>query len=356
MSPDAPDDKPSVRYVTVGAESAGQRVDNFLRTELKGAPKSLVYRILRTGEVRINKGRAKPETRVAAGDVIRIPPLRLSEQAPQRVGDSLAETLKAAILHEDEGMLVLNKPAGLAVHAGSGVNIGVIEALRLIYPQYPGLELAHRIDRETSGVLVLAKDRPTLLTLHAWFRDDVVKKTYLALVHGAFPDDLGEVDAPLEKNALRSGERLVEVREDGKPSITRFRVLSRLRGSTLIEARPLTGRTHQIRVHAAYAGYPLVGDVKYGAPERDRALKAILARQPPQRERLGPVRLCLHAARIQLPAFVSSFEVSGVEASSSAREQKKAGRSTKKELRIEAPLPDDLTRLLSMLEGSDDAG
>jgi 23S rRNA pseudouridine955/2504/2580 synthase len=322
-SNDAPDEKPSVRYITVGAESAGQRVDNFLRTELKGAPKSLVYRILRTGEVRINKGRAKPDTRLAQGDVVRIPPLRLSEQVPQRIGASLVETLKAAILYEDAAMLVLDKPAGLPVHAGSGVNIGVIEALRLIYPQYPGLELAHRIDRETSGVLVLAKDRPALLTLHAWFRDDAVQKTYLALVHGAFPEDLREVDAPLEKSALRSGERLVEVREDGKPSVTRFRVLSRQRETTLIEVRPLTGRTHQIRVHAAHAGYPLVGDAKYGAAERDRALK-----------RLGPVRLFLHAARIQLPAQIAQTP----------------GRGAKKELRIEAPLPDDLNRLLSMVE------
>jgi 23S rRNA pseudouridine955/2504/2580 synthase len=333
MATDPPSaDKPSVRYVTVGAESAGQRVDNFLRTELKGAPKSLVYRILRTGEVRINKGRAKPETRVAQGDVVRIPPLRLSEQAPQRVGDALAETLRAAVLYEDASMLVLDKPAGLPVHAGSGVNVGVIEALRLIYPQYPGLELAHRIDRETSGVLVLAKDRPTLLTLHAWFRDDVVHKTYLALVHGAFPDELREVDAPLEKNALRGGERVVEVRADGKPSITRFRVISRQRTTSLVEARPLTGRTHQIRVHAAHAGHPLVGDAKYGDTERDRALKL-----------RGHVRLFLHAVRIQLPALQTA-----------AAGAKKAGGSTKKELRIEAPLPDDLTRLLSMLEGPDD--
>lgn len=336
-SDSAPDDKPSVRYVTVGEESAGQRIDNFLRTELKGAPKSLIYRILRTGEVRINKGRAKPETRIAAGDVIRVPPLRLSEQAPQRVGTGLADTLKAAILYEDEALLVLNKPAGLPVHAGSGVNVGVIEALRLLYPQYPGLELAHRIDRETSGVLVLAKDRPTLLTLHELFRDDAVKKTYHALVHGHFPGDLHEVDAPLEKSGMRAGERLVEVRDDGKPSITRFRVLSRYRDAetlaqlTLIEARPLTGRTHQIRVHALHAGYPLVGDAKYGLPERDRALK-----------RLGSVRLFLHAVRIHLPTLTAS------------RVSEKAGRATKKELRIEAPMPDDLTRLLSMLEGSDD--
>jgi 23S rRNA pseudouridine955/2504/2580 synthase len=229
--------------------------------------------------------------------------------------------------------------------------MGVIEALRVLYPEYPGLELAHRIDRETSGVLVLAKDRPTLLTLHGWFRDDAVHKTYIALVHGAFPDDLGEVDAPLEKNSLRSGERKASVREDGKPSITRFRVLSRLRNSTLIEARPLTGRTHQIRVHAAFAGYPLVGDSKYGAPERDRALKVLLARG----ERLGSVRLFLHAVRIQLPALSTGKAAGHGAAGLRSRAGERAStHSAKKELRIEAPLPDDLTRLLSMLEGLDD--
>jgi 23S rRNA pseudouridine955/2504/2580 synthase len=322
-------EKSTVRYVTVGPEQAGQRVDNFLRTELKGAPKSLVYRILRTGEVRINKGRAKPDTRLAEGDVVRLPPLRLSAPDEVRVGDALASALRQAVLYEDERMLVLNKPAGLAVHAGSGVQVGAIEALRVLYPELAGLELAHRLDRETSGVLVLAKTRAALTVLHALFRDDRVKKTYIALAHGQFPETLREVDAPLEKNTLRGGERMVEVRGDGKPSQTRFRVLRRFQvplahgtagfdHATLLEATPVTGRTHQIRVHAAHAGYPLVGDAKYGDPARDKALR-----------RFGPLRLFLHAASLRLPGLAAG--------------------DAKKELRIEAPLADDLARFLSGL-------
>lgn len=287
-------EKPSVRFVTVGREHAGQRVDNFLRTALKGAPKSLVYRILRTGEVRVNKGRAKPETRLAEGDVVRIPPLRLSEQVPVRVGSELESVLRERVLHEDEGLLVIDKPAGLAVHAGSGVKVGVIEALRALHPELPSLELAHRLDRETSGVLVLAKDRASLLALHELLRGDVaeerVHKVYLTLVRGRWPDALREVDAPLEKNTLRGGERVVEVRGDGKPSRTRFRVLRRFSEATLLETRPITGRTHQIRVHAAHAGHPIAGDDKYGDPAFDRALRS-----------RGLTRLFLHAARIELP-------------------------------------------------------
>ena len=291
---DSEGDKPSVRFVTVGAEHAGQRIDNFLRTELKGAPKSLIYRILRTGEVRVNKGRAKPETRVAQGDVIRIPPLRLSEEVAVRVGAGLEQLLRAAIVFEDEQLLVIDKPAGLAVHAGSGVKVGVIEALRVLRPEARGLELAHRLDRETSGVLVLAKDRSTLLELHELLRGDgdseKVKKSYRALVRGSFPEGLRKLEAPLLKNTLKSGERIVEVRGDGKPSTTTFRVLRRFREATLVEASPITGRTHQIRVHAAHAGHPIAGDDKYGDAEFDRSLK----------ER-GLGRLFLHAARIELP-------------------------------------------------------
>ena len=329
MDEDTPE-KSSVRFVTVGAEHAGQRVDNFLRTELKGVPKSLVYRIVRKGEVRINKGRAKPEMRLALGDVVRIPPLRMSEDVPVRVGANLQETLRQAILYQDDGMLVLDKPSGLAVHAGSGVNVGAIEALRALFPELPGLELAHRLDRETSGVLVFAKDRPTLMTLHAIFREDTAKKTYLALVHGRFPDTLREVDAPLEKNTLRSGERLVEVRGDGKPSLTRFRVVKHFGRATLIEAMPVTGRTHQIRVHAAHAGYPLVGDDKYGDAARDKALRHRLASGGAGALLYAPLRLFLHAASIKLP------------------------RPSQKDLRIEAPMPEDLVGLLEALEGADE--
>ena len=317
----AEDEKPVARFVTVGAESDGQRIDNYLRSELKGAPKSLVYRILRTGEVRVNKGRAKPESRVHTGDVVRIPPLRLSEEVPVRVGESLEQALAAAVIFEDEHLLIIDKPSGLAVHAGSGVKVGVIEALRALRPETVGLELAHRLDRETSGVLVLAKDRPTLMELHELLRGDGVKKTYLALVRGNWPDKLSKVDAPLEKNTLRGGERLVEVRGDGKESLTLFRVKQRFAEATLVEASPVTGRTHQIRVHAAHAEHPIAGDDKYGDLEFDRALKPY-----------GLSRLFLHAARIELP------------------------RAGKKTLRVEAPLPAELSRVVEALGATSKRG
>jgi len=317
----AEDEKPVARFVTVGAESDGQRIDNYLRSELKGAPKSLVYRILRTGEVRVNKGRAKPESRVHTGDVVRIPPLRLSEEVPVRVGHSLEQALATAVIFEDDHLLIIDKPAGLAVHAGSGVKVGVIEALRALRPEAAGLELAHRLDRETSGVLMLAKDRPTLMELHELLRGDGVKKTYLALVRGNWPDKLSKVDAALEKNTLRGGERLVEVRGDGKESLTLFRVKQRFAEATLVEASPVTGRTHQIRVHAAHADHPIAGDDKYGDQEFDRALRPY-----------GLSRLFLHAARIEIP---------------------RAGKQT---LRVEAPLPADLSRVVEALSATSTRG
>ncbi len=309
-----PPEKPSVAFITVDPEHAGQRIDNFLHTRLKGAPKSLVYRILRKGEVRVNKGRAKPEYKLKAGDVIRVPPLRLAEDMPVVVGDGLQETLRAAIVYEDDDLLLLNKPAGLAVHAGSGVRVGVIETLRALFPTLPNIELAHRLDRETSGLLVVAKTRPTLLSLHELLRGDQVKKTYLALVHGSWPDKRVEVDAPLAKNNLRSGERMVEVTGEGKESLTRFRVLQRYSEVTLVEAMPVTGRTHQIRVHAAHVDHPIAGDDKYGDQTLDRALRPY-----------GLGRLFLHAARIQIP------------------------RPGKPELRVEAPLPAELQAVLNAL-------
>ena len=311
-------DKPSARMVSVGVEHDGQRVDNYLRTQLKGAPKSLIYRILRTGEVRVNKGRVKADTRVKTGDVVRLPPLRLSEDVPVQVGDGLERTLRDAVLHEDARVLILNKPAGLAVHAGSGVKVGVIEALRVLRPELTGIELAHRLDRETSGVLVLAKDRPTLTALHTLLRGDTVKKQYLALVRGGWPDGLREVTAPLEKNTLRGGERVVEVRGNGKPSRTLFRVVERFADATLVEASPVTGRTHQIRVHATHADHPIAGDTKYGDPEFDRLLKGN-----------GLARLFLHAARISLPQLGPHGRM----------------------LRVEAPLPTELAAVLERLRG-----
>ncbi len=301
--------------LTVGPEKAGQRIDNFLHAQLKGAPKSLIYRILRKGEVRINKGRAKPDQRLVEGDVVRIPPVRLGEEAPApRVGEALKKTLEEAILYEDEQLLILNKPHGLAVHAGSGVQVGLIEALRAARLDAAGLELAHRLDRETSGVIVLAKDRPMLLRLHEILREESAHKVYRALVHGRWPDKLSEVDAPLEKNTLRGGERIVEVDEAGKPSRTRFRVVARFARTTLIEAMPLTGRTHQIRVHCQHQGHPICGDEKYGDGERDQTVRA-----------LGLKRLFLHAARIELPFG-------------------------KRTLTVRAPLPRELEQVLQALK------
>jgi len=309
-------DKPSARLVSVDAQHDGQRIDNYLRTQLKGAPKSLIYRIVRTGEVRVNKGRVKADTRVKTGDVVRLPPLRLSEEVPVQVGDGLERTLRDAVLHEDERLLVLNKPAGLAVHAGSGVKVGVIEALRVLRPELTGIELAHRLDRETSGVLVLTKDRPTLAAVHTLLQGDTVKKQYFALVRGRWPDGLREVTAPLEKNTLRGGERVVEVRGDGKPSRTLFRVVEQFAEACLVEASPVTGRTHQIRVHATHADHPIAGDAKYGDPEFDRLLKT-----------RGLGRLFLHAAKIALPELGAH------------------GRT----LRVEAPLPSELSAVLQRL-------
>jgi 23S rRNA pseudouridine955/2504/2580 synthase len=255
----------SVRLVEIDAGSDGQRIDNFLLRELKGVPKSRIYNLLRRGEVRVNKGRVKAEHRLNEGDVVRIPPIRAAEAgvAPA-VSASLSDRLSAAILFEDEGLIVIDKPAGLAVHGGSGVNLGLIEALRVMRPQAKFLELVHRLDRDTSGCIMVAKKRSALLTLHEALRGDGVDKRYLALAAGAWPRHKTRVEAPLEKNTLRSGERVVRVSAEGRPALTEFKVLESFSTATLLEASPITGRTHQIRVHAQHAGHPLAGDDKYG--------------------------------------------------------------------------------------------
>ena len=272
-------------------DQAGQRIDNYLLTRLKGAPRTLIYRILRKGEVRVNKGRIKPEYRLQAGDAVRIPPVRLPEaDAPALVGQGILNALQAGILYQDKGLIVVNKPAGLAVHGGSGLNFGVIEAMRQLFPaEAQQLELVHRLDRDTSGCLMIARKRSMLRHLHAALRGDgpgkAVDKCYLALVRGRWPSHLKKVHAPLLKNNLRSGERMVEVNPDGKESLTEFRVIQRFGDlATLVEARPITGRTHQIRVHARHAGHPIAGDAKYGDDEFSRLI----------REK-GGKRLFLHA-------------------------------------------------------------
>ncbi|NVK41262.1 MAG: 23S rRNA pseudouridine(955/2504/2580) synthase RluC [Oceanospirillaceae bacterium] len=281
-----------VQLVEVTADQDGQRIDNFLRTALKGVPKSLIYRVLRKGELRVNKKRVKPDYRVQAGDQVRIPPIRVAaprEQVP--VGRGLIEALEAAILYEDKDLIIINKPSGLAVHGGSGVSLGLIEALRQMRPDQRFLELIHRLDRDTSGCIMVAKKRSLLRYMHEALRQKGrITKIYHALVVGRWPSRKHKVDAPLSKNELKSGERVVKTDPMGKPSLTQFRVLRRFGSvATLVEAQPITGRTHQIRVHAQFAGHPIIGDDKYGIDEQNREMKS-----------LGFRRLFLHAAELRL--------------------------------------------------------
>jgi 23S rRNA pseudouridine955/2504/2580 synthase len=281
-----------VQLIEVAPELAGQRIDNFLRAQLKGVPKTLIYRILRKGEVRVNKGRIKPEYKLQAGDVVRVPPLRLAERdEPEPLAQGLLERLEAAIVYEDKALIVLNKPAGIAVHGGSGLNYGVIEAFRQLRPDAKDLELVHRLDRDTSGLLMIAKKRSMLRHLHEQLRGDGVDKRYMALVRGHWATAKKQVNAPLQKSNLRSGERMVEVDGEGKEALTLFRVLRRFGDfATLVEAKPVTGRTHQIRVHAKHAGHSIAGDSKYGDDDFTREIRE-----------LGGKRLFLHAYELQVP-------------------------------------------------------
>jgi len=283
---------PGVRLVEVAPEFAGQRIDNFLITYLKGVPKTLIYRILRKGEVRVNKGRIKPEYKLQSGDVVRVPPVRVPERdEPVPVAQGLLQRLEAAIVHEDKGLIVLNKPAGIAVHGGSGLSFGVIEAFRQLRPDAKELELVHRLDRDTSGLLMIAKKRSMLRHLHEQLRGDGVDKRYMALVRGNWPTAQKQVRAPLLKSNLRSGERMVEVNDEGKEALTLFKVLRRFGDfATMVEARPITGRTHQIRVHALHAGHCIAGDPKYGDEDFSREIRD-----------LGGKRLFLHAYALTVP-------------------------------------------------------
>jgi 23S rRNA pseudouridine955/2504/2580 synthase len=284
-----------VRLVRVPEDRAGQRLDNFLLGQLKGAPKSLIYKIVRSGQVRVNGGRAKPETRLEGGDEVRIPPVRLAEagdKAPPPKG--LLAALEASIVFEDARLLAINKPSGLASHGGSGISHGAIESLRALRPR-ESLELVHRLDRDTSGLLIVAKKRSALTELQALMRESDaddgrgIAKRYLALLVGRMPDGTMSVDAPLHIGLRQGGERHVQVHRDGKPSLSHFKVLERRGGHSYCEVRIETGRTHQIRVHAQHIGHPVAGDDKYGDAEVNKRL----------REQAGLRRLFLHAATLE---------------------------------------------------------
>lgn len=279
-----------VTYRVIGDDDEGVRLDNYLARILKGVPRSVIYRILRRGEVRVNKGRAQPSYRLSPGDEVRIPPLEVREDLPAVPSSNLrvVRNLEGQIIYESDTVLVLNKPSGIAAHGGSGIEFGLIEALRALRPQNRFLELAHRLDKETSGCLVVAKRRSALRNLHEQFRQRTVKKRYLALVEGRWERKVNLIEAPLKRRVLRSGERRVGVDfKEGQPSATAFEVEEYLEGATLLSALPHTGRTHQIRVHCAYAGHPVGNDAKYGSEAFNSRLQG-----------LGLRRMFLHAHKI----------------------------------------------------------
>ncbi|MEZ9875019.1 23S rRNA pseudouridine(955/2504/2580) synthase RluC [Vibrio breoganii] len=277
-----------VQFVDIDSDMAGQRIDNFLRNQLKAIPKSMVYRIVRKGEVRVNKKRVKAEYKLQAGDIVRIPPVTLTatEEAPALSTKlNKVSELEHCILYEDEHVLILNKPSGTAVHGGSGLKFGAIEALRALRPEARFLELVHRIDRDTSGILLIAKKRSALRHLQAQFREKTVQKYYFALVMGEWKSSIRKVTAPLLKNEVNS---IVRVNPNGKASETRFKIIEKLNNATLLQASPITGRTHQIRVHTQYVGHPIAWDDRYG----DRRFDAFTGKE-------GLDRLFLHAANIK---------------------------------------------------------
>lgn len=314
----APTSPSRVSYLTAEAGDVGQRIDNFLMRVLKDVPRSLVYRILRTGEVRVNGGRIKPDHRLEEGDRVRVPPVAVKPRAETAApSKSLRDFVSNAVIYEDRDLFVINKPSGVAVHGGSGLSHGVIEALRAVHPELKELELVHRLDRDTSGCLLIAKRRAALRELHRTLREREMQKHYRALVVGRWPFGRKLIDLPLKTNLKQGGERVVRVHPEGQHAESTFEPLQHYaKLATLLDVKIGTGRTHQIRVHAAHAGYPIAGDEKYGDRERDATLKPF-----------GLSRMFLHAHSL-------SFLRPG----------------TEKEFTIEAPLPDDLRAVLDRLE------
>ena len=317
--PEKPETRSGPRLVIVPEDRAGQRLDNFLLGQLKGAPRSLVYKIVRSGQVRVNGGRVKVDRRLEGGDEVRVPPVRLGEPGgggtPPR---AFMDALQAAVVFEDERLLALDKPSGVASHGGSGISFGAIETLRAARPNQ-SLELVHRLDRDTSGLLVIAKKRSALVELQALMREEGgIAKRYLALLTGRMPDGVMTVDAPLHVGLRQGGERHVQVSPDGKPSLSHFRVIERIGGHSYSEVRIATGRTHQIRAHARHIGHPVAGDDKYGEPEANKRLRA----------KAGLRRMFLHSSTLE-------FELDG-------------GRTP---YLLNAPLPAELAAVLDRLAG-----
>jgi len=278
------------RIVKVSEDREGQRLDNFLLGQLKGAPRSLVYKLVRSGQVRVNGGRAKAERRLEEGDEVRIPPVRIEEAADRGTpARGLLQAMEASIVFEDARLLAINKPAGVASHGGSGISFGAIETLRALRPK-ESLELVHRLDRDTSGLLVVSRKRAALVELQALMREEGgIAKRYLALLTGRMPDGVMSVDAPLHVGLRQGGERHVQVNASGKPSLSHFRALERRGGQSYCEVRIETGRTHQIRVHAQHIGHPVAGDGKYGDEAANRRL----------RDQVGLKRMFLHASTLE---------------------------------------------------------
>jgi 23S rRNA pseudouridine955/2504/2580 synthase len=304
-----------VHYLIVDSAYAGQRIDNFLMARLKGVPKSRIYRMLR-GEVRVNKKRIEPSYRLQEKDSIRVPPIKMGEKAAKVPPSVQTQAfLESRILYEDAQLLVINKPSGMSVHGGSTVRVGIIEALKAKYPHLPQLELAHRLDSDTSGCLVLAKKRSVLRELHALLREGSMRKIYWALTEGQWKPAECRIEAPLQKYHLKGGERIVKVHPEGKASLTVFKPMEFYNKATLVEVYLYTGRTHQIRVHAQHVGHPIAGDEKYGDADFNQWM-----------QKLGLKRLFLHAKSIEF-----TLPASG------------------KSVRVEAPLDEELQAVLKTL-------
>lgn len=311
----------SVKFIEATSEDAGQRVDNFLMRHYRNVPKTFIYRIIRKGEVRVNKGRVKQNSRLQEGDIVRIPPIRVEqkESIEGEVPESLVKHIESSILYEDNDLMVVNKPSGVAVHGGSGIHFGLIEVVRTMRPLAKRIELVHRLDRETSGCIIIAKKASILKALHEQIRENRMVKEYLALLSNHWPSGKSKVDLPLKKNTLQSGERIVRVNPEGKPSISFFKVEEHFSEVDLVSIRIKTGRTHQIRVHAQAYGCPIVGDDKYGDKEISKRYRA-----------MGMKRLALHARFL-------TFEHPGLDVDSETK------------LKIEAPLPPDFDEVLATL-------